>query len=104
LVKEFRRQEMSLINDEKDIATLAVEITESGLELREETHKAKGRLDLQSQEDLVIEGHNTHPRVGQIDDGVESGIKPFGKGSNSGGFARTHVAGDEGRETLVKSE
>jgi hypothetical protein len=104
LVKELGRQEVRFIDDEQDVAALASQVVERGAELREETHKAKGRFYLESEEDFAVKGSDAKVRVGKIDDGVEIVVESLCKGTDGGGFARADVAGEEGRKALLEGK
>ena len=104
LVEELRREEMGFVDDEEDEAALAGEVGEGGAELREETREAEGRLDLEGQEDLAIEGGDGEVGVGKVDDGVEVGVEGVDEGADGGGLAGADVASDESREALLEGE
>jgi hypothetical protein len=74
------------------------------VELGEETAEAKGRLDLQADQNLAVEGRGRHGGVGEIDDAIDIAVEGVGEGAKGGGFAGADVTGDEGREALLKSE
>jgi hypothetical protein len=64
LVKELRWQEVRFIDDEEDVAALAGQVVEGRAELREETHKTKGRFDLESEQELTVECGDAEMGVG----------------------------------------
>jgi hypothetical protein len=104
LVKEFRWQEVRFVDDEQDVAALAGQVVERGAELWEETHKAKGRFDLEGKKDFAVEGRDSKVRIGEIDDGIEVVVEGLGKGTDGGGFAGADVAGEESREALLEGK
>ena len=104
LVEELRGQEVGFVDDEQDVAALAGQVVEGGAELREEAHKAEGRLDLEGEEDLAVEGGDAQVGIGEIDDGVEVAVEGLGEGADGGGFAGADVAGDESGETLLEGK
>jgi hypothetical protein len=64
LIEEVVREQVSLVDDEKDEATLAGEVRESGAELGEKTGKAEGRFGLEGEQDLMVEGDGRQMRIG----------------------------------------
>jgi hypothetical protein len=72
--------------------------------LREEAGKAEGRVSLQGQQDLVVEGGDGEMGVGEVDDGVEIVVKGMGEGTESRRLAGADVTGDESGETLVEGK
>ena len=95
---------MSLIDDEEGEAALAGEFGEGSAELGKETGKAEGRVRLESEQYLVVEGSDGEMGVGEVDDGVEIAVEGMGEGAESRGLAGTDVAGDESGETLVEGK
>lgn len=95
---------MGFVDDQEHETSLACEIGESGTELRQELGKGVGRLGLEGEEDLTIEGGDGEVRVGEVDDGVEVVVERMGESAESGGLAGADVAGDESGETLLESE
>jgi hypothetical protein len=77
---------------------------EGGAELGEKAHKAKGRFDLESKEDLAVEGGDAKMGVGEIDDGIEIVVESLCKGTDGGGFSCSNIAGEEGREALLEGK
>jgi hypothetical protein len=104
LVEELRREEMGFVDDEEDEAALAGEVGEGDTELREEAREAKGRFDLEGQENLAIEGGDGEVGVGEVDDGVDIGVEGVGEGADGGGLAGADVPGDESGEALLEGE
>jgi hypothetical protein len=92
------------VDDEQDIAALARQVVERGAELGEETHKAKGRFYLESEEDFPVEGRDAKMRVGEIDYGVEIVVEGLGKGTDGGRFSSPNIAGDQGRKALLEGK
>jgi hypothetical protein len=74
------------------------------VELGEAAAEAKGRLDLQANQDLAIEGRDREVGVGEIDDAINVAVEGVGEGAESGGLAGADVTGDEGREALLEGE
>jgi hypothetical protein len=95
---------MSFVDDQEHETSLAGEIGESGTELRQELGKGVGRLGLEGEEDLTIEGSDGEVRVGEVDDGVEVVVERMGESAEGSGLAGADVAGDESGETLLESE
>jgi hypothetical protein len=56
LVKEFGREEMGLIDDEKDEAAFASQVVESRAELGQQTREAESGLSLEGEKNLAVEG------------------------------------------------
>jgi hypothetical protein len=104
LIEEVRGKEMSLVDDEEGEAAFAGQVGKGSAELGEETGKAKGRVSLQGQQDLVVEGGDGEMRVGEVDDGVEIAVEGMGEGTESRRLAGADVAGDEGGEALVEGK
>jgi hypothetical protein len=104
LVQEVGGEEMGFVDDKEDVAALASQVVERGAELGEETHKAKGRFYLESEEDFAVEGSDAKVRVGEIDDGVEIVVECLGKGTDGGRFPSPNVAGDQGRKALLEGK
>jgi hypothetical protein len=104
LVKELRRQEVRLIDDEEDVAALAGQVVEGGAELWKETHKAESRLNLESEKDLTVECGDAKVRIGEIDHGIEVAVKGLSESAHGGRFAGADVAGDECGETVLEGE
>jgi hypothetical protein len=104
LVKELRREEMSFIDDEEDVAALAGQVVEGRAELWEETHKAESGLNLESEQDLTVECRDTQVRIGEIDHGIEVAVEGLSEGAHGGRFAGADVAGDESGETVLEGE
>jgi hypothetical protein len=104
LVKDVRGQEMGFVDDREHETSLAGEIGESGTELRQELGKGVGRLGLESEKDLAIEGGDGEMRVGEVDDGVEVVVERMDESAEGSGLAGTDVAGDESREALLEGE
>jgi hypothetical protein len=104
LVEELRREEMSFVDDQQDVAAFASQIVEGVAELREEADEVKGRFDLKGEKDVVVEGGDAEVGIGEIDDGIDVGVEGVSEGADGSGFAGADVAGDEGREALLKGE
>jgi hypothetical protein len=104
LIEEVRGKEMSLVDDEEGEAAFAGQVGEGSAELREEAGKAEGRVSLQGQQDLVVEGGDGEMGVGEIDDGVEILVEGVGEGAESRRLAGADVAGDESGETLLEGK
>jgi hypothetical protein len=64
LVKEFRGEKMSLVDDEEDETTFASQVREGSTELREKTEEAEGRFGLELEEDLAVKGDDGEVRIG----------------------------------------
>jgi hypothetical protein len=64
LVKQLRREEMGLVDDEEHVAALVFQVTEGGTELGQEAHEAEGGLDLEGEEDFALEGADAQVGVG----------------------------------------
>ena len=95
---------MSLVDDEEGEAAFAGQVGEGSAELREEAGKAEGRISLQGQQDLVVEGGDGEMRVGEVDDSIEILVEGMGEGTESCRLAGADVAGDESGETLVEGK
>jgi len=95
---------VSLVDDEEGESALAVEVGESSAKLGEETGKAEGRLGLEGEQDLMVEGGGRQVRIGEIDDGIEVAVEGVGKGAEGSGLASADIAGDESGEALLESE
>jgi hypothetical protein len=54
------------------------------VELGEETPEAKGRLDLQADQDLAVEGRGRQGGVGEIDDAIDVAVEGVGEGAKGG--------------------
>jgi hypothetical protein len=104
LIEEVRGKEMSLVDDEEGEAAFADEVGEGSAELGEEAGKAEGRVSLQGEQDLVVEGSDGEMGVGEIDDGVEIVVEGVGEGAESSRLAGADVAGDESGETLLEGK
>jgi hypothetical protein len=104
LVEEKRRKKVGLVDDEESEATFASQVGESDAELGEETSEAEGRLDLESEEELAVEGGDREVRVGEIDDGKEAGVEGMGESAEGSGLAGADVTGDESGETFLESK
>jgi hypothetical protein len=104
LVEELWGEQVGFVDDEEDEAALAGEVGEGGAELREKTRETEGWLDLESQEDLAIEGDDGEVGVGEVDDGVDVGVEGVGEGADGGGLAGADIAGNESREVLLEGE
>jgi hypothetical protein len=104
LIEEVVREKVSFVDDEKSEAALAGEVREGSAELGEETGEAEGRLGLEGEQDLMVEGRGRQVRIGEVDDGVEVAVEGVGEGAQSGRLAGADVAGDEGRETFLEGK
>jgi len=104
LVEEVVREKVSLVDDEEGEAALAGEVREGGAELGEETGEAEGRLGLEGEQDLMVEGRGRQVRIGEVDDGVEVAVEGVGEGAEGSGLAGADVAGDESGETLLEGK
>jgi hypothetical protein len=97
-------QEMGLVDEEEDETAFAGQVQEGGAELREETHKTEGRLDLEGEEDFAVQGRDAQVRVGEIDDGIEVAVEGMGESADGSGFASADVPSDEGGKMLLEGE
>jgi hypothetical protein len=104
LVKEVRREEVGLIDDQEGVAAFASQVSQGVAQLGEETAEGKGGLDLKGEEDFAVEGSDAEVGIGEIDDGVDITVQGVGKGTQGGGFSGTDVASDESGEALLKGE
>jgi hypothetical protein len=104
LIKDVVGEQVRLVDEEENGAALASQVGEGGAELREQAGEAKGRFGLESEQDLVVEGHGRQVRIGEVDDGVEVAVEGEGEGAQGGRLAGADVAGDEGREALLEGE
>jgi hypothetical protein len=104
LVEQVMREKVSLVDDEESKAALAGEIREGSAELGKEAGEAEGRLGLEGEQDLMIEGRGRQVRIGKVDDGVEVAVEGVSEGAKSGRLAGADVAGDESRETFLESK
>ena len=95
---------MCFVDDQEHETSSAVEVRESGAKLGKETGKAKGRLGLEGDQDLMVEGGGRQVRIGEVDDGVDVRVEGVGKGAESGGLASADVAGDESGEAFLEGE
>jgi hypothetical protein len=81
LVQEVGGEEMGFVDDEEDVAALAGQVGESGVELREEPEEAEGWLGLELKEDLAVEGDDGEMGVGEVNDGIDIAVEGVGKGA-----------------------
>jgi hypothetical protein len=95
---------MGFVDDEEDVAALASQVVERRTELGEETHEAKGRFYLESEEDFPVEGSDAKVRVGEIDDGIKVVVEGLCEGTEGGRFPSPDVAGDQGRQALLEGK
>ena len=91
---------MGLIDDEEDVAALAGQLVDGGVELGEETAEAESGLGLEANQDLLIESGDGKVGVGEIDYVIEIAVQGMGEGAQGRGLAGAHVTGDEGRELV----
>jgi hypothetical protein len=104
LVEEVWGQEVGLVDDEEDMASLAGQVLEGGAELGQHADEAEGRLGLEGEEDVAVEAGGREVGVGEVDDGVEVTVKGVGEGAGGGGLAGADIAGEECREAVLESE
>lgn len=93
---------MSLVNDEEGEAIFASQGLEGLLELGQQAVKGMGRLKLEGQEDVGIQGGDIEAGIGQVNQGMEGAIKRLDKGANSGGFAGTDLTGNKGGQAFLQ--
>jgi hypothetical protein len=104
LVEDVVGEQVSFVDDEENGAALAGQIGKSGAKLRQEAGEAEGRLGLEGEQDLVIEGGGGQVGIGEVDDSEEVAVEGMGEGAEGGRFAGPHVAGDEGGKPLLESK
>jgi hypothetical protein len=114
LVEEVVREKVSLVDNEESeaalylgrtgLSALASQIGEGSAELGEETGKAEGRLGLEGEQDLMVEGGGRQVWIGEVDDSVEVAVEGVGESAQGGGLAGTDIAGDKGRETFLEGK
>jgi hypothetical protein len=95
---------MGFVDDEEDKAALAGEVGEGSVELRKETEEAKGRLCVELEEDLAVEGDDGEVRIGEVNEGIDVAVEGMGEGAEGSRFPGANIAGDQGREALLESE
>lgn len=95
---------MSLVKDEQEITTLAGEVRESSVELRQEAVEGISGFDLESQEDLTVKGGDLEAGVGQVGEGIEVAVERMDESAQGGGFAGSDLAGDESGQTFLKGK
>jgi hypothetical protein len=95
---------MSFVDDEENETALAGQVVEGGAELRQEAHETEGWFDLESEEDLTVEGRDAQVGIGEVDDGIEIAVEGLSESTDSGGLTSADVAGKEGRKAFLEGE
>lgn len=93
---------MSLVNDEEGEAIFASQGEESLPKLGQQAVKGMGRLKLEGQEDVGIQGGDIEAGIGQVNEGMEGMVKGLDKGADGRGFAGTDFTGNEGGQALLQ--
>lgn len=95
---------MGLIEDEQEIAALASQVGQGGTELRQEAVEGVSRFNLESQENLTVEGGHLEVGVGQVSDRIEVAVEAMDEGAQGSGFAGADIAGDEGGQSFLEGK
>jgi hypothetical protein len=92
LVEDVMKEQVGFVDDEENGAALVGEVGEGGTELRKGTGKAEGRLGLEGEQDLTVEGGGRQVGIGEVDESAEVAVEGVREGAKGGGLASADVA------------